>query len=67
MITLQEYINELRMKLNILQEANKNFILFRKHFHKIIHSKSDLEYLLNKHDKYIKQNFDRNESGIQSN
>ncbi|CAF3327394.1 unnamed protein product [Rotaria socialis] len=59
MIILQEHINELRTKLNILQEANKNFALFQKHFHKIVQSKSDLENLLHKHDKHIKQNFDR--------
>ncbi|CAF1156559.1 unnamed protein product [Rotaria sordida] len=39
MIILQEHINELRTKLNILQEANKNFALFQKHFHKIIQIK----------------------------
>ncbi|CAF4439731.1 unnamed protein product [Rotaria sp. Silwood2] len=39
MIILQEHINELRTRLNILQEANKNFVLFRKHFHKIIQIK----------------------------
>ncbi|CAF3324564.1 unnamed protein product [Rotaria socialis] len=59
MIILQEHINELRTKLNILQEANKNFALFQKHFHKIVQSKSDLENLLHKHDKHIKQHFDR--------
>jgi len=57
MIILQEHMNELRTKVNILQEANKNFALFQKHFHKIIQSKSQLEDLLNKHEKYVKQVF----------
>ena len=61
MIILQDHINELRTKVNILQEANKNFALFQKHFHKLIQSKSSLEDYLNKHDKHIKQIFSPNE------
>jgi hypothetical protein len=57
MIILQDHINELRTKVNILQESNKNFALFQKHFHKIIQSKSPLEDLLNKHEKHFKQIF----------
>jgi hypothetical protein len=65
MIILQEHINELRTKVNILQEANKNFLLFQKHFHKIIQSKCELEDLLSKQDKYLKQSFDQKEPGMQ--
>ena len=65
MIILQDNINELRVKVNILQEANKNAALFQKHFHKITQSKSDLEDLLNKHEKYAKQGFYQKESGIE--
>ena len=64
MIILQEHMNELRTKTNILQEANKNFALFQKHFHKIIQSKLELETFLNKHDKYQRQNFDQKQSGM---
>jgi hypothetical protein len=62
MIILQDHINELRTKVNILQESNKNFALFQKHFHKLIQSKSSLEDYLNKHDKYFKQIFSPKES-----
>ncbi|CAF1372699.1 unnamed protein product [Adineta steineri] len=62
MILLQEHINELQMKVNILQEANKNFALFLKHFHKMTQNKSQLEDLLNKHEKYQKRPHDQNES-----
>jgi hypothetical protein len=65
MIILQEHINEHRIKVNILQEANKNFGLFLKYFHKITQSKSELEDLLNKHDKYQKRAFDQNQPGMQ--
>ena len=63
MIILQDQLNELRIKLNILQEANKNFVLFQKHFHKMTQSKSQLEHLLIKHHKYLKQLFHHNQSG----
>jgi hypothetical protein len=66
MIILQEHINELRTKVNILQEANKNFNLFQKHFHKIIQSKTQLEDLLNKHQKYFKEVFYQKESGMKN-
>ena len=65
MILLQDNINALRTKVSILQEANKNAALFQKHFHKITQSKSDLEDLLNKHEKHANQGFYQKESGIQ--
>ncbi|UJR08904.1 hypothetical protein I4U23_013158 [Adineta vaga] len=61
-IILQEHINELRTKVNILREANKNFALFRKHFHKTTRYKSELEDLLIKHDKHQKRISDQSES-----
>ena len=64
MIILQEHINELRIKLNIFQEGNKKLILFQKHFHKIIQSKSQLEDLLNKHEKHFKQVFYQKEPSV---
>jgi hypothetical protein len=64
MIILQEHINNLRTKVTILQEANKNFVLFQKHFHKIIQCKSPLEDLLTKHEKYFKHIFYQKEPGV---
>jgi hypothetical protein len=64
MIILQDHLNELRTKVNILQEANKKFALFQKHFRKISQSKSELEDLLTKHDKYLKHVFHHNEPGM---
>lgn len=54
-LILQEYINDLRTKLNIFQQGNKNFLLFQKHFHKISDNKTSLENFLNKYKKYSKE------------
>lgn len=52
--------------MKILQESNKNFALFEKHFHKLMQSKSPLEDLLIRHEKHSKRIYHQNESGMLS-
>lgn len=67
LLILQDQINDLRTKVNILQESNKNFALFQKHFHKLIQNKSPLEDLLTRHQKLCKQVSYQKEPSIQLN
>ena len=60
---LQESMNDIRTKVTVLQQANKNFALFQKHFHKISQSKCPLEEILAKHDRYRQDALDRSQSG----
>ena len=60
---LQESMNDIRTKVTVLQQANKNFGLFQKHFHKISQSKCPLEDILSKHDRYRQDALDRSQSG----
>jgi hypothetical protein len=60
---LQESINDQRAKVKVVQEANKNFALFGKHFHQITRCKWPLEEFLDKQDKVRQQNSDYDPSG----